>query len=85
MSNPLYQSIMSGGMTPVNPIQNLLQRAGQIYQSMQSPQAFVGQYFPFVPENMRNDPNMILQYMQQTGRVTPQQLAFLNQFSAPGR
>lgn len=87
--NPLFQSIMGGmgGMSQpqyANPLQSMIQRAGQIYQSMQNPQAFVGQYFPYVPANIRSDPNQIVNYLQQTGRVTPQQIAFLNQFPRPG-
>jgi len=86
MANPLYQSLMMPAQSWANnPVQNLIQQAGQVYQTMQNPQAFVSQYFPFVPENIRNDPNMIMNYMQQTGRITPQQIAFLNQIPAPGR
>ena len=90
MANPFYESMLSGGMMMpqapmnVNPVQALLQKATQIYQTMNNPQAFVGQYFPFVPEDFRNDPDKVLQYLQQTGKVTPQQIAFLNQFSRPG-
>lgn len=89
MPNPLFQSIMSGGMMPMqmpqmHPIQNLIQQAGMIYQSMQNPRAFVGQYLPFIPENIRNNPDQIMNYMQQTGRITPQQVAFLNQIPRPG-
>lgn len=89
MANPFYQSMMNNMMMPParpnNPVQALLQQAADIYQSMQNPQAFMQQYFPNVPANYRNTPDQLLQYLQHTGSVTPQQLAFLNQFSCPVR
>lgn len=89
MANPFYQSMVAGSqmMPPMamsqNPVQALLQRASQIYQTMNNPQELINQYFPFVPESYRNDPDKVLQYLQQTGKVTPQQITFLNQFPRP--
>ena len=87
--NPFYQSMMQNmampAAAPTNPIQALVQRAANIYQTVMNPQAFMQQYFPNVPNNYRNNPDQLLQYLQQTGSVTPQQLAFLNQFSCPVR
>lgn len=94
MANPFYQAMMGNAMTPPmrqpmqmsgNPVMNILMEASRMYQNMQNPLAFVNQYFPNVPENYRNDPDKILQYLQQTGMITPQQIAFLNQFSCPVR
>lgn len=88
MANPFYQGMMGAMQPPAmagNPVLMLLQKATQIYQSTQNPQAFINQYFPDVPSNYRNNPDQLLQYLQQTWRVTPQQIAFLNQFSCPVR
>lgn len=86
--NPFYQSMMQNTVmpaAPTNPVQALVQRAAEIYQTVVNPQSFMQQYFPNVPNNYRNNPDQLLQYLQQTGSVTPQQLAFLNQFSCPVR
>lgn len=62
MPNPLFSMI------------NAYQRANQIMQSMQNPAAFVKQQFPDVPDNILNDPNQVLQYLQQTRNISNAQL-----------
>ena len=46
--------------------QNPSQKASYIMQAMSNPVAFVQEQFPDVPENIRNNPNDILNYLQQT-------------------
>lgn len=46
--------------------QNPSQRVNYIMQAMSNPVAFVQEQFPDVPENIRNNPNDILNYLQQT-------------------
>lgn len=54
--------------------QNPVQRANYILQAMRNPAAFVRQAIPDLPPQIANDPNQILQWLQQSGRVTPQQV-----------
>jgi hypothetical protein len=62
MPNPLFNMI------------NAYQRVNQIMHSMQNPAAFVKQQFPDVPDNILNDPNQVLQYLQQTRNISNEQL-----------
>lgn len=82
--NPLFNMLMGGqsGMPQMQPTQpqqmpianTPVSRANAIYQAMMNPAAFVRQAIPDLPSQIANDPNQILQYLQQTGRVTPQQI-----------
>lgn len=80
--NPLFNMLMGGQsgipqMQPAQPQQmpvTPVSRANAIYQAMMNPSAFVRQAIPDLPPEIANDPNQILQYLQQTGRVTPQQI-----------
>ena len=42
------------------------ERAQYIMNAMRNPVAFVQEQFPDVPENIRNNPDAVLQYLQQT-------------------
>lgn len=60
-----------------NPLFNLIgayQKVNQIMSGMQNPAAFVKQQFPDIPDGMLNDPNQILQYLQQTRNISNDQL-----------
>ena len=46
--------------------QNPIQQANYIMQAMKDPAAFIQDQFPDVPENIRNNPNDVLNYLQQT-------------------
>ena len=80
--NPLFNMLMGNQsgmqqMLPAQPQQipaTPVSRANAIYQAMMNPPAFVRQAIPDLPPEISNDPNRILQYLQQTGRVTPQQI-----------
>lgn len=80
--NPLFNMLMGNqsGMPQMQPAQpqqmpaTPVSRANAIYQAMMNPPAFVRQAIPDLPPEISNDPNRILQYLQQTGRVTPQQI-----------
>ena len=84
--NPLFSMLMGNqsGMPQTQPTQPQPQQmpiantpvstANAIYQAMRNPAAFVRQAIPDLPPQIANDPNQILQYLQQTGRVTPQQI-----------
>lgn len=79
--NPLYQMMMSGGMgSPIPPsptpqtFQNPVQKMQFIMQAMRNPAAFVRQQFPDIPDQIANDPNQILSYLQQTRGISNQQI-----------
>lgn len=54
--------------------QNPMQRAGYILRALMNPSAFVKQQFPDVPDNIMNDPNQVLQYIQRTRGISDDQL-----------
>ncbi len=58
--NPLYE-MFNGGMN-------------RVAQAMQNPAEFVCNAFPDIPPYMRNDPNQILRYLQQTRNISNQQI-----------
>lgn len=84
--NPLYQMLM--GQSEQNQVpqaqmqysaqppmfQNPIQKFNYIMQAMKNPAAFVKQAIPNLPPQIANDPNQILQWMQQSGMVTQQDI-----------
>ena len=66
--NPLYNMLMN--QNPNNPLQKLQ----QAYQAMANPAAFVRNAFPDIPAQIQNNPNQILQYIQQTRNISPAQI-----------
>ena len=78
MANPLYDSQMAfvqnnmqnSGMQFANPMQKMQ----YIMQAMRNPAAFVKQNLPDIPDAISNNPNQILQYLQQTRGITNSQI-----------
>lgn len=77
--NPLAQFMSPSA--PANPMFNkiaMIRQAMQnpmiIRQAMQNPAAFVKEHFPDIPDNISNDPNAILNYLQQTRGITDQDI-----------
>ena len=81
--NPV-KAIM-GGLSPMqNPAQNIppmpmnagingiLGRAQQLAGMFRNPQELVQRFFPDAPTEVSGDPEQLLGWMQQTGRVNPQ-------------
>ena len=58
--------------------QNPVQKANYIMSAIQNPAAFVKQQFPDIPENIQNNPDEILRYLQQTRGITNQQIQQLS-------
>lgn len=63
------------GVKPASPSQSTVprvqfrtptERAQYIMNALRNPAAFVQEQFPDVPENIRNNPDAVLQYLQQT-------------------
>jgi len=72
-----FQGGLQGGLQ--GGMQNILQRARQIASGFQNPQQFVRQYFPDVPADVSGDPEQIIGWLQQTGRVNPQMVQMARQ------
>ena len=74
MANPLYQSLMGNASQPQQmsgmQFANPMQKMSYIMQAMQNPAAFVKRAFPDIPDNIANNPNQILQYIQQTRGIS---------------
>ena len=79
VQNPGVQNPMPMGGGPLNAMQNVMQRAQQIAGSLQNPQQLVRQYFPDAPAEVSGDPNQLLGWLQQTGRVNPQMVQMARQ------
>lgn len=68
-------------MPRMTPVMSPIQKMNTIMQAMRNPAQFVKQQFPDIPDTMMNDPNQVLQYLQQTRNISNDQLAMLmNQF-----
>ena len=77
--NPLFNQLM--GQTPMQPqmsgtpvFNNPMQKMNYIMQAMTNPAAFVKNAFPDIPDQIQNNPNQILQYLQQTRNISNQQI-----------
>lgn len=75
--NPLFQQL-TGGMQqptqmPTNAM-NPLQRINFIRQAMANPAMIIKQRFPDIPDQIMNDPNQILLYLQKTRGITNQDI-----------
>lgn len=64
--NPLFNQVTGAN--------SILDRARSIMASMQNPAQLLQQYLPGVPQEIANDPNQIINWLQQTGRITPDQI-----------
>lgn len=84
--NPLYNMLTNGQNGPSQPVspqmnnippmpmnglQGVVERARSM---MQNPMQVVRQMIPGLPDQIANDPNQIINWLQQTGRVSPQQI-----------
>lgn len=67
---PAQQSPQPMQQAPMNPFQ----RANAIMQAMRDPSTFVRQMIPDLPQEIANDPNKILQYLQETRGITNEQI-----------
>lgn len=65
----------------MNPMmmQNIMNRANQMMKQLQNPQQLVRQMMPGIPEEIQSDPNKIINWMQQNGKITEQQIQMARQ------
>lgn len=59
-------------------VQQVMSQISQLQNSLRNPQALVRQYFSDVPQEFQNDPEQIVKYLIQNGRVTQQQIDYLS-------
>ena len=65
--NNWYNRIVNAPKNQASPQQmNSMQQAQYIMNAMRNPVAFVQEQFPDVPENHRNNPDAVLNYLAQT-------------------
>lgn len=79
MINPWYNVV--NNVQPVQQqasgqpmFQNPMQKVQYILQAMRNPAAFVKQVFPDIPNEISNNPNQILAYLQQTRGISNEQI-----------
>ena len=74
--NPLFNMLMGNGPAQQGPLTMMgpIQKANAIYQAMQNPAEFVRRMVPDLPPEISNDPNKILQYLQQTRGISNEQI-----------
>lgn len=86
--NPLYSMLMNQ-QQPVQQypamqmpaFSNPIQKMNYMVQALKDPVHFVLQQFPDIPENIVNDPNQVLQYIQRTRNISNDQISrIVNQF-----
>ena len=65
----------------MNPLfmNNIMSKANQMMQQFQNPQQLIQQIFPGMPAGIRNDPNQIISWLQQNGKITDQQIQMAQQ------
>ena len=65
----------------MNPLfmQRVMGQANQMMQQFQHPQQLIQRMMPNIPAEIRNDPKQILSWLQQTGKITPQQIQMARQ------
>lgn len=65
----------------MNPMymQNIMNKASQMMQQFQNPQQLLQQVLPGVPAGIRNDPNQIISWLQQNGKISEQQIQMARQ------
>lgn len=92
--NPLFQSLLRAS-TPVSgnggtfgrpqtnglnvTFNGVFQRVQQLAQTLQNPQQMVSQYFPDAPAEVTSNPEQLIGWLQQTGRVNPQMVQMARQ------
>ncbi len=88
--NPLFHALTGGaGMPGQNPmqmvgaptggLQGVLWRAQQLASMFQNPQQIVQRYFPDAPAEVSGDPEQLIGWLQQTGKVSPQMVQMARQ------
>ncbi len=82
--NPLFQALTGGSGAVTGQVgqsmpamqqaagNGIFGRMQQLAGMLQNPQQLVQRYFPDAPAEVSGNPEQLLQWMQQTGKVNPQ-------------
>ena len=62
--NPIFNGMM----------QSVMQKAQHLAGTLQNPQQLVQRFFPDAPAQVANNPEQLLNWMKQTGKVNDQQI-----------
>lgn len=68
------QNPMQTGGGPLGAMSAVMQQAQMLAGRLMNPQNMIQQCFPNAPEEVRNDPDTMVNWLQQTGMYTPQQV-----------
>ena len=71
LSQALMQQVNNVPSGPQNGLQGVVDKARSM---MQNPMQAVRQMIPGLPAEIANDPNQLINWLQQTGRISPQQI-----------
>lgn len=89
--NPLFQALTGGFNAPQNAMSSspsvmpnagfggLFGRMQQLANTLQNPQQLISRYFPDAPAEVSGNPEQLLEWMQQTGKVNPQMVQMARQ------
>ena len=89
--NPLFQALkgvstpvqnpmgQSPSMMPMQGFNGILNRAQQLANMVQNPQQLVQRFLPDAPAEISGDPERLVEWMQQTGKATPQMVQMAQQ------
>lgn len=64
---------------PLGALQGVMQRAQQMAQQLGNPEQLVNRFFPNAPMEVRNDPDALVNWLQQSGQVNPQMVQMARQ------
>lgn len=74
MGQSILHNIMPGMATNAAPTGNPFQQFSSFMQAMANPAAYLKQKFPDIPDQIQNDPNQILMYLQRTRGISNEDL-----------
>ena len=66
---------------PMGGLNGLFNQAQQLAGVLGNPQGLVQRFFPDAPQEVAGDPEQLLGWMQQTGRVNPQMVQMVRQMT----
>lgn len=72
--NPFINALSRMVGNPFGSMQQIMNQISQFQQRFKNPQTLVNQFFSDVPEDLRNDPDKIVQYLIRNGRISQQQI-----------
>lgn len=75
MFGPMINKSQQGNPDPRQAIQQFAMQVG-------NPQNLVQKFFGFVPQNIQNDPNQIINYLVSSGRVSQEQIDIIRAYIA---